>query len=43
MLSDIQGLKHDQEIIKNDVRMLKEKFERYLVQRNSENEDNVVH
>jgi len=31
-------LKHDQQIIKNDVRILTEKLERYLLKRNGENE-----
>lgn len=43
MLSDLQGLKHVQQIIKNDVQILKEKFEHYSVGRNSENGSYPVH
>lgn len=43
MISDMQEIKHDQQIIRKDIRMLKDRFERYLLERNDQNENIPVH
>lgn len=43
LLSDMQGIKHDQDIIRNNIQMLNDKLERYIIHRNNENEILPVH
>ncbi|XP_032690185.1 uncharacterized protein LOC116853271 [Odontomachus brunneus] len=43
ILSDIQGIKHDQQIIKNHLWNIKDTFEQYLIQQNHESENVLVH